>query len=423
MSVWAIGDLQGCYDVTQRLLEKIRFDPAQDTLWFCGDLVNRGGQSLETLRLVHSLREHSVVVLGNHDLSLLAVGARTEEEQRKVNPDLLRIVQAEDRDELLDWLRLQKLVHVDRELGWMMVHAGLAPKWTTQMAEKHAAEVEVQLHGAGYRKLFRNMYGDKPSWAPNLSGYDRSRAIINVLTRMRYCTPRGRIGIEDKGTPGTQEQGLYPWFEVPGRVERDLKVVCGHWSALGLTITQGVHAIDTGAVWGGKLTAIQLDTDELRVVQVPGRDVPAPVPNARPPARPAHERPPLRRRARNRAVATLRPPTRATAARAVVAVVAAVVVVVVVAPAVSTTTAQRRRHDAARPGTMDGAAADAGPGQRLPAHFGPGPHRRRKHRRHAIATAGAFAATGGCSARADRRHHPLRSCLPGAGLPRRRRPG
>lgn len=291
MSVWAIGDLQGCYDVTQRLLEKIRFDPAQDTLWFCGDLVNRGGQSLETLRLVHSLREHSVVVLGNHDLSLLAVGARTEEEQRKVNPDLLRIVQAEDRDELLDWLRLQKLVHVDRELGWMMVHAGLAPKWTTQMAEKHAAEVEAQLHGAGYRKLFRNMYGDKPSWAPNLSGYDRSRAIINVLTRMRYCTPRGRIGIEDKGTPGTQEQGLYPWFEVPGRVERDLKVVCGHWSALGLTITQGVHAIDTGAVWGGKLTALQLDTDELRVVQVPGRDVPAPVANARPPTRPAHERP------------------------------------------------------------------------------------------------------------------------------------
>ncbi|WP_099604058.1 symmetrical bis(5'-nucleosyl)-tetraphosphatase [Stenotrophomonas maltophilia] len=291
MSVWAIGDLQGCYDVTQRLLEKIRFDPAQDTLWFCGDLVNRGGQSLETLRLVHSLREHSVVVLGNHDLSLLAVGARTEEEQRKVNPDLLRIVQAEDRDELLDWLRLQKLVHVDRELGWMMVHAGLAPKWTTQMAEKHAAEVEVQLHGAGYRKLFRNMYGDKPSWAPNLSGYDRSRAIINVLTRMRYCTPRGRIGIEDKGTPGTQEQGLYPWFEVPGRVERDLKIVCGHWSALGLAITQGVHAIDTGAVWGGKLTAIQLDTDELRVVQVPGRDVPAPIPHARPPARPAHERP------------------------------------------------------------------------------------------------------------------------------------
>ena len=190
MATWAIGDLQGCYDVTQRLLEKINFDPAADRLWFCGDLVNRGGQSLETLRLVHSLREHSVVVLGNHDLSLLAVGARSAEEQRKVNPDLQRVVLAEDRDELLDWLRQQKLVHVDRSLGWMMFHAGLAPKWTVAMAERHAREVELQLHGNGYRKLLRNMYGDGPSWAPNLTGYDRSRAIINIFTRMRYCTPR-----------------------------------------------------------------------------------------------------------------------------------------------------------------------------------------------------------------------------------------
>jgi len=291
MSIWAIGDLQGCYDVTCRLLEKINFDPAADKLWFCGDLVNRGGQSLETLRLVHSLREQSVVVLGNHDLSLLAVGARTEEEQRKVNPDLQRIVLAEDRDILLDWLRMQKLIHVDRDLGWMMFHAGLAPKWTVAMAEKHAREVEAQLHGNGYRKLFRNMYGDQPSWSPGLSGYERARAIINIFTRMRYCSPRGRIAMEDKGTPGTQAQGIYPWFEVPGRVERELKMVCGHWSALGLTITQGVHAIDTGAVWGGKLTALQLDSENLRVVQVPGRDVPKPEPAAavRPPRRPRPE--------------------------------------------------------------------------------------------------------------------------------------
>ena len=260
-------------------------------MWFCGDLVNRGGQSLETLRLVHSLREQSVVVLGNHDLSLLAVGARTEEEQRKVNPDLQRVVLAEDRDVLLEWLRMQRLIHVDRELGWMMFHAGLAPKWTVAMAEKHAREVEAQLHGNGYRKLFRNMYGDKPSWSPGLAGYDRSRAIINIFTRMRYCSPRGRIAMEDKGTPGTQAQGIYPWFEVPGRVERELKMVCGHWSTLGLTITQGVHAIDTGAVWGGKLTALQLDSEELRVVQVPGRDVPRPAAAVaeRPPRRPRPE--------------------------------------------------------------------------------------------------------------------------------------
>lgn len=275
MSVWAIGDLQGCYDVTQRLLERIRFDPAVDRLWFCGDLVNRGGQSLETLRLVHSLREQSVVVLGNHDLSLLAVGARSPEEQRKVNPDLQRVVFAEDGPELLEWLRMQKLLHVDRKLGWMMVHAGLAPKWTTTLAEKYAHEVEQQLHGQSYRKLLRNMYGDKPAWSSGLGGYDRSRAIINLLTRMRYCTPRGRIVVEEKGTPGTQAPGLYPWFEVPGRAERDLKVVCGHWSTLGLTITQGVHAIDTGAVWGGKLTALRLDSEELCVAQVPGRQLPA----------------------------------------------------------------------------------------------------------------------------------------------------
>ncbi|SDW33682.1 symmetrical bis(5'-nucleosyl)-tetraphosphatase [Lysobacter enzymogenes] len=287
MSVWAIGDLQGCYDATQRLLERLNFDPAQDRLWFCGDLVNRGGQSLETLRLVHSLREHSVVVLGNHDLSLLAIGQRTEEEKRKVNPDLQRIVLAEDGESLLDWLRMQKLVHVDRTLGWMMVHAGLAPRWTPAMAERHAREVEERLHGDQYRRLLKNMYGDRPAWNPKLAGIDRHRAIINIFTRLRYCTPRGRIAFEDKGSPGTQPVGLYPWYEVPGRVERDLKIVCGHWSTLGLFIGHGVHAIDTGAVWGGKLTALQLDTDELRLVQVPGRDVPAHPPRPRPPRPPA----------------------------------------------------------------------------------------------------------------------------------------
>lgn len=287
MSVWAIGDLQGCYDATQRLLERIRFDPAQDRIWFCGDLVNRGGQSLETLRLVHSLREHSVTVLGNHDLSLLAIGQRTEEEKRKVNPDLQRIVLAEDGPMLLDWLRMQKLVHVDRALGWMMVHAGLAPKWTPAIAERHAREVEERLHSDQYKRLLKNMYGDRPAWNPKLVGIDRHRAIINIFTRLRYCTPRGRIAFEDKGSPGTQPVGLYPWYEVPGRAERDLKIVCGHWSTLGLFIGHGVHAIDTGAVWGGKLTALQLDTDELRLVQVPGRDVPAHPPRPRPPRPPA----------------------------------------------------------------------------------------------------------------------------------------
>ncbi|HEU4813973.1 MAG TPA: symmetrical bis(5'-nucleosyl)-tetraphosphatase [Xanthomonadaceae bacterium] len=285
MATWAIGDLQGCLDPLQRLLDTLRFDPAVDRLWFCGDLVNRGGQSLETLRLVHSLRASSVVVLGNHDLSLLAIGARSAEEQRRVNPDLQRVLFAEDAAELLDWLRLQPLLHADRDLGWMMVHAGLAPKWTVAMAERHAREVEATLHSDGYRKLLRNMYGDKPAWSPRLAGSDRDRAIINVFTRLRYCSPKGRIAFDEKGAPGTQQPGLYPWYAVPGRAERDLKIVCGHWSALGLFVGQGVHAIDTGAVWGGKLTALRLDVDDLRVVQVPGRDVPASPPKARRPPR------------------------------------------------------------------------------------------------------------------------------------------
>lgn len=276
MAVWAIGDLQGCYGPTQRLLEKIRFDPAKDRLWFCGDLVNRGGESLETLRLVHSLREHCDVVLGNHDLSLLAISERSPDDQRKVNPDLQRILFAEDREPLIEWLRHRPLLHSDREMGWMMIHAGMAPKWTTAHAEKHAREVEHRLRSDSRRKLLRNMYGDYPPWSPALRGVERERAIINIFTRLRYCSPRGRIAFNEKGAPGTQAPGLYPWYEVPGRSERDLKIVCGHWSTLGLFIGHGVHAIDTGAVWGGKLTALQLDTDELRIVQVQGREVATP---------------------------------------------------------------------------------------------------------------------------------------------------
>ena len=271
MAVWAIGDLQGCYDETRRLLEAIRFDPAADRLWFCGDLVNRGGQSLETLRLVRSLDASSVVVLGNHDLSLLSVAQRKEAEQQRVNGDLRRILLADDRAPLLDWLRQRPLFHLDRALGWAMVHAGLAPEWTLDAAAAHAGEVERALRGPGHRRLLKQMYGNKPNWSPKLTGGERLRAIINVLTRIRYCTPGGRIAYEEKGVPGTQKNGLYPWFSVPGRAQRELPIVCGHWSALGLFQGVGIHAIDTGCVWGGKLTALRLDGDERRLVQVQGR--------------------------------------------------------------------------------------------------------------------------------------------------------
>lgn len=278
MATWAIGDLQGCHDATLRLLEAIRFDPACDTLWFCGDLVNRGGQSLDTLRLIKSLEPYSKVVLGNHDLSLLAISLRREEDQARVNPDLRAILFAPDRTELLEWLRQRPLIHVDRQLGWSMVHAGLAPRWTITMAERHAAEVHQRLHGKNHAKMLSAMYGNKPdAFHPRLVGLDRMRAIINVFTRLRFCSPRGALAFDEKGFPGTQKPGSYPWFAVPGQVERETRVVFGHWSTLGLSIANGTYGIDTGCVWGGKLTALSLDEETPRFVQVAGLKEPPPI--------------------------------------------------------------------------------------------------------------------------------------------------
>ena len=270
MAVYAIGDVQGCHDALQRLLERLRFDPAADRLWFCGDLVNRGGQSLETLRLIHSLREACTIVLGNHDLSLLAISTRRGIVQRELKRCMQRVLFADDTATLIGWLRQQPLMHVDRTLGFAMVHAGLAPKWTIPIAEARAREIEAKLRGDAFPKLARHMYGDKPAWNPKLAGADRDRAIINVFTRLRYCTPSGKIGFDQKGRPGTQVAGMYPWFEVPGHAPRELPVVCGHWSTLGLFMGLGIYAIDTGAVWGGPLTALELGP-ELRLHQVPGR--------------------------------------------------------------------------------------------------------------------------------------------------------
>lgn len=274
MAVYAIGDIQGCHDPLARLLDKLRFDPAVDQLWFCGDLVNRGGQSLEVLRLVHGLRERCTVVLGNHDLSLLAIAERDEVDQRKVNPELQRVLFAEDRAPLLDWLRGCRLFHADPAVGFAMVHAGLAPRWTLSLAAKRAREVEQRLAGKNPDRLLKQMYGNKPAgWSPKLEGIERLRAIINVMTRMRYCDRRGRIAFDEKGPPGTQKPGAYPWFEVPGVVRRELPIVTGHWSTLGLMIGMGVYAIDTGCVWGGKLTALELGP-EPRLIQVDGNPRP-----------------------------------------------------------------------------------------------------------------------------------------------------
>jgi len=267
MATYAIGDIQGCYDELSRLLEKINYDSASDTLWFCGDLVNRGGQSLAVLRLVRALPTRTVVVLGNHDLSLLAIAEREEDEQRKVNEELREVLFAPDRKELLDWLRLRPLLHIDRALNFLLVHAGLAPRWNVERAERAAREVEQRLASDGARRLLKSMFGNKPDlWTPRLQGTDRLRATINVMTRLRYCDVRGRIAYHEKGPPGTQRPGLYPWFEVPGTERRDIRIVCGHWSTLGRFAGIGVYAIDGGFVWGGELIALKLDEEEPQFI-------------------------------------------------------------------------------------------------------------------------------------------------------------
>ncbi|BDU23214.1 symmetrical bis(5'-nucleosyl)-tetraphosphatase [Dyella sp. GSA-30] len=263
MATYAIGDVQGCYPELQRLLEKLRFDPASDRLWFCGDLVNRGGQSLDTLRLIHSLRDNVIVTLGNHDLSLLAIGQRRPDAQSKVNPELREVLFAEDAPVLFEWMRGQKLMHHDEQLGWTMVHAGLAPIWTLRQALRQAQDVERELSSPRHPRILKNLFGNRPAaWSSRLQGIERMRASINTFTRMRYCDVHGRIDFESKGIPGTQKPGMYPWFEVPGMRRRETRIVCGHWSTLGRFSGLGIYAIDTGCVWGGKLTAIRLEAND-----------------------------------------------------------------------------------------------------------------------------------------------------------------
>lgn len=269
MAIYAIGDLQGCHDEFCRLLDKLQFDQARDTLWLCGDLVNRGGQSLAVLRLVRSFGERAISVLGNHDLSLLAVAERDEADQAKVNAELREVLFAPDRNELLDWLRARPLLHVDRTLEFMLVHAGLSPRWNADDAERAAREVEQRLRGDGAHRLLKSMFGNKPDqWTPRLQGIDRLRASINVFTRMRYCDARGRIAYQEKGPPGTQKAGLYPWFEVPGHKARDIRIVCGHWSTLGRFQGIGIYGIDGGCVWGGELIALRLDGEEPQFIAI-----------------------------------------------------------------------------------------------------------------------------------------------------------
>lgn len=258
MAVYAIGDIQGCFDELRRLLDRLNFDPAADRLWLVGDLVNRGPKSLDTLRYVKALRQAAVTVLGNHDLNLLAkyVGAKPN----KAGSSLDAVLSAPDCDELVDWLRHRCLLHHDPQLGFTMGHAGLVPQWNLEQALALAGEVQAVLRGSDYVEFLYHMYGDEPDrWSEELRGWGRLRFIVNAFTRLRYCDRDGRINIGLTGPPGTQPKGFMPWFEVPGRKSADLHIVCGHWSTLGYRKEPGVIALDSGCVWGGQLTAVRLD--------------------------------------------------------------------------------------------------------------------------------------------------------------------
>ena len=268
MTRYAIGDVQGCYDELRALLARIGFKPDRDQLWLTGDLVNRGPRSLEVLRYVRSLGGSAITVLGNHDLHLLAL-AFASKRKTKSGDTLEDILDARDRDTLLEWLLALPLAHLDAARGDLLVHAGLVPQWSAGMACELAREVERAL-AKNPRALFEAMYGDQPDrWSDSLQGTDRLRFAINVLTRLRVCTSDGRIDLKMKGPASEIQPPWRPWFEHESRKSREVRVIFGHWSALGLVQSHGVVGLDTGCVWGGTLTALDLDNPDARPVSTP----------------------------------------------------------------------------------------------------------------------------------------------------------
>lgn len=259
MAIYAIGDVQGCYAELCRLLEKINFDPAADTLWFCGDLVNRGPESLRTLQFVKSLGSSALTVLGNHDLHLLALhhGVRKVRDAR----DLQKILKSPERDELLGWLQAQPLLHYDKRHKAVLVHAGIHPQWGLSKARKLAAEVEAELRGPRAAEFFSLMYGNTPTrWSEGLLGAKRLRFITNVLTRMRYVKPTLKLDFSANGSPRDKlNSPLTPWFEMPARLRADVRIAFGHWSTLPVGVYGRCFALDGGCVWGGHLVALRID--------------------------------------------------------------------------------------------------------------------------------------------------------------------
>lgn len=272
MAVYAIGDLQGCYDSLQRLLEKLDFSPEKDQLWFAGDLVNRGKKSLKTIRFVKSLGDSAITVLGNHDITLLSMHYGVF----PANGSLKKLLKAKEIDELIDWLRHRPIFHVDESLGFCMAHAGISPDWTLAEAQQYAKELEVSLRGDNLKIWLENVYGNKPrKWSDSLESYARHRYILNAFTRMRYCDKKtGALNFKMNCAPVYKSKmrkrnKKTPWFLWEKRKDIPLRIVVGHWSSLGYYQDENVIALDTGCVWGGLLTAVRLDSEVITAISQP----------------------------------------------------------------------------------------------------------------------------------------------------------
>jgi len=269
MAIYVVGDIQGCYDALQRLLEKIRFDPAADELWTPGDVVNRGKQSLETLRLLFGLRDRFTMVLGNHDLYLLREAWRFPE-GGSANHEMDVILHAPDRDRLIGWLRAQPLAYWSKARRLLMVHAGVIPQWNVDQTLACAAEVADKLRSDNPGKFFEKMSkGGVRRWDDELTGWRRRRLITSILTSIRFCDANGKILSSASGPPGTQPTPYKPWFSHTHRQTRNVTVAFGHWAALGLYREKRLLGLDSGAVWGGRLSAVRLEDGQL--FQVPGK--------------------------------------------------------------------------------------------------------------------------------------------------------
>ena len=273
MTVYAVGDLQGCLQPLKRLLKQVNFKPKKDTLWLTGDLINRGGECLETLRFVYDMRDSVVTVLGNHDLHLLAVaaGVRTQ----SPSDTLDGILNAPDKEVLLNWLRHQPLLHHDPVLEFTMVHAGIPPQWSLKIAQKRAREVEAVLQSDLYELLLSTMYGNTPQcWEKGLEDCDRWRVITNYFTRMRFCDAKGKLELTSKAGLHHAPKGYAPWFEHLHRKTYHDRIIFGHWAALeGQAYSENVFALDTGYVWGNRMTMMKLSNQKRFSVDAPTKSL------------------------------------------------------------------------------------------------------------------------------------------------------